>query len=120
MYGELVADARRSRRLTQLQLAELSGIEQANISAIERGHRMPSAATLHRLLDACGYALAATAGTRVIRCRPPEDDPVLAQLLEGPSELDEPPVVTPATPMRERVRVLMSVLRAAEAQLRAR
>ena len=119
MYGALVADARRSRGLTQTQLAEISGVEQANISAIERGHRMPTAATLHRLLHACGYELTASAGERVLVCPPPDDDPLFTSLLAG-SDLDEPPTVTSATPMRDRVRVLTSVLEAAEAQLRGR
>ena len=119
MYGDLVARARRSRGLTQAELAEVAGIEQANISAIERGHRVPSTATLHRLLHACGYELAATAGDRVLACPPPDDDPIVAALLQ-PSELDEPPTITASTPMRRRVRALIAALEAAEAQVRAR
>jgi len=72
VYGSFVRTVRESRRLTQGQLAEISGIRQANISAIENGRRTPSADTLNRLLVACGYELAAVAGSRVIGCPLPK------------------------------------------------
>ena len=43
---------RRERNLTQKQLAELSGIDQAEISRIERGQANPTAATLSALTRA--------------------------------------------------------------------
>lgn len=118
MYGDVVAAARHSRGLTQTQLAAASGIEQANISAIERGHRLPSAATFHRLLHACGYELTASAGTRTIACPPPADDSIFDDLLRRGS--DEPATVTSDMPIATRVRVLTAVLDAAEAVTRSR
>ncbi len=119
VYGTLVADARRARGLTQTELAELSGIEQANISAIERGHRIPGAATLHRLLHACGFELTASAGDRQLACPPPGADPFFESLLVRP-EWDEPPTVGSGTPMSVRVQTLTAVLELAEAIVRSR
>ena len=119
MYGTLVADARRQRGLSQTELADISGIEQANISAIERGRRMPSAATLHRLLHACGFELTARAGQRILACPPPPGDALLDSLLAA-NERDEAPLVTRHTPMSERVEVLTAVLGLAEAVVRSR
>jgi DNA-binding XRE family transcriptional regulator len=48
------ATLRRERHLTQKQLAELSGIDQAEISRIERGQANPTAATLGALTSALG------------------------------------------------------------------
>ncbi len=45
-------DARVGRGLTQRQLAELSGVPQADISRIERGGGNPTKATLQRLAGA--------------------------------------------------------------------
>lgn len=119
MYGTLLAAARRAHGLSQTELASVSGIEQSNISAIEHGHRIPSAATLHRLLHSCGFELTATAGTRTLACPPPPGDEVVDALLVR-SPLEEPPIVTWSTPMAKRVEVLTAVLAAAEAVVRSR
>lgn len=119
MYGSFVTSARRARGLTQVQLAEISGVEQSNISAIENDRRVPSALTLHRLLHACGFELTASAGERVIGCPPPIGDALFEELVSG-SPLDEPPTVTRDTPMATRVRVLTAVLDATEAVVRSR
>lgn len=119
MYGSFLSSVRRARGLTQVQLAEIAGIEQANISAIERDRRQPSAATMHRLLHTCGFELTASAGGRAITCRPPDVDHIVDQLLlEG--RPTEPAIVTRDTPMETRVRVINAVLDASEAVLRAR
>lgn len=47
-----VAGLRRAAGLTQRELAELSGVAQANISAFERGSRNPSARMIARLQEA--------------------------------------------------------------------
>jgi XRE family transcriptional regulator, regulator of sulfur utilization len=47
-----LAELRRERHLTQKQLAELSGIDQAEISRIERGQANPTTATLGALTRA--------------------------------------------------------------------
>jgi XRE family transcriptional regulator, regulator of sulfur utilization len=50
-------DARVGQSLTQRQLAELSGIPQADISRIERGAGNPTEATLERIAAALGRRL---------------------------------------------------------------
>jgi DNA-binding XRE family transcriptional regulator len=49
--GQLLA-LRHRRGLTQRQMSKLSGIQQADISRIERGETQPTAITLKRLADA--------------------------------------------------------------------
>ena len=49
-----LAAQRRAQRLTQKQLAERSGIDQAEISRIERGQANPTTATLGALTGALG------------------------------------------------------------------
>lgn len=51
--GQLLA-LRRRRGLTQRRLSELSGIQQADISRIERGETQPTTVTARRLADALG------------------------------------------------------------------
>ncbi len=48
---QAVIDARKSQNITQKQLAECTGIHQADISRIERGIANPSLNTLRRLAD---------------------------------------------------------------------
>ena len=49
-----LAAQRRAQHLTQTQLAERSGIDQAEISRIERGQANPTTATLGALTGALG------------------------------------------------------------------
>jgi transcriptional regulator with XRE-family HTH domain len=87
--GSLIREARRAAGLTQTELAERSGTSQATLSAYERDRKVPSAATLVRVLAAAGRRLA----TR-------------------PSSL---PVVTPtAAQLEQRGRILAEVLDLAE------
>lgn len=51
--GSVIA-ARKARKLTQAQLSELSGVQQADISRIENGNLLPTTATLSKLLLALG------------------------------------------------------------------
>lgn len=55
--GAAIAAARKARSLTQPALAELTGIQQAEISRIERGVGNPTTATLQRLVQALGQRL---------------------------------------------------------------
>lgn len=55
--GAVLATARKARSLTQPALSALTGIQQAEISRIERGAGNPTAATLLRLADALGQKL---------------------------------------------------------------
>ena len=50
-------DARTSRNLTQKELAELTGIHQADISKLENGTRNPTIKLLKRLADGMGMSL---------------------------------------------------------------
>ncbi len=52
-----VVEARTSQNLTQKELAERSGINQADISKIENGTRNPSLNLLKRLADGMGMVL---------------------------------------------------------------
>lgn len=110
MYGDVVRKARELRSLTQTQLAEISGIEQSNISAIENGRRQPSAATLHQLLLACGFEVLAAAGELVVPFPASEDD--------APGDAPADPPVPRSS--RERNRMMMAALQAAEATVRSR
>ena len=52
-----VVDARTSQNMTQKELAERTGINQADISKLENGTRNPSVNLLKRLADGMGMAL---------------------------------------------------------------
>ena len=52
-----IVDARTSQNLTQKQLAERTGINQADISKLENGTRNPTINLLKRLADGMGMAL---------------------------------------------------------------
>ncbi len=113
MFGAMVKQVRESRGMSQAQLAQVVGVDQPNISAIENDRRSPSAETLNRLLVACGYELAAVAGDRrvyaplpAIGWFPDEDLPPV--LPDDPA--DEPPVVGPRTTVAERARIVTAVL----------
>ncbi|WP_083985379.1 helix-turn-helix domain-containing protein [Corynebacterium testudinoris] len=55
--GRRLAAARQERRLSQKQLSEISGIQQAEISRIERGRANPTLATLERFTGPLGVRL---------------------------------------------------------------
>lgn len=52
-----IVDARASQNLTQKELAERTGINQADISKLENGTRNPSVNLLKRLADGMGMTL---------------------------------------------------------------
>lgn len=113
MIGAFIRDVRESRGLSQVQLADIAGVSQPNLSAYENGHRVPTADTLNRIVVVCGYLLSATAGHRRVTCAvpriswfPDDDDP--PTLPDDP--IDEPPTVTADTPLDERVRVITALL----------
>lgn len=55
--GKAVSQARKARSLTQAKLSEKSGIDQSDISKIERGLTNLSIDTLERLASAMGCEL---------------------------------------------------------------
>ena len=52
-----IVEARTSQNITQKELAERTGINQADISKLENGTRNPSVNLLKRLADVMGMAL---------------------------------------------------------------
>ena len=54
---QAMIDARKSRGMTQKQLADATGINQADISKLERGNANPSLHTLQRLATGMGMRL---------------------------------------------------------------
>ena len=121
MYGSFVRSLRVRCGLSQRELAAVAGISQPNLSAIERDRRLPSVATLHRLVAACGFELAAVGSETIALPWPrvgwfPDDD--LPPAVDGDPQ-DEPPVLGAATPIDERIAVLHEVLAAASAAVAA-
>lgn len=51
-FGENVRLARKAAEMSQVKLAEATGIKREYVSAIEGGHRNPSIALLGRIADA--------------------------------------------------------------------
>lgn len=112
MYGTFLRAVREAGGLTQHELAQVSGIAQANISAIENGRRTPSADTLNRLVVACGFELAATAGGRTVYCDMPSDL-WSRRLPDDPP--DERPSIAPDASAEDRADVVTAVLDAVDA-----
>lgn len=54
---QAMIDARKSKGMTQKQLADATGINQADISRLERGNANPSLRTLQRLAAGMGMRL---------------------------------------------------------------
>ena len=63
--GRALRTSRTASGLTQGELAALAGTSQATLSAYERGTKVPSAATLDRLLAATGARLTSVPGRRL-------------------------------------------------------
>jgi transcriptional regulator with XRE-family HTH domain len=63
----LIAGARSRAGLTQRELAGRSGTSQPALSAYESGAKVPSAATLARILAACGERLTTVPSSRPVR-----------------------------------------------------
>lgn len=53
-FGIALRDARKKRKLSQLEIASTSGIDRAYVSELERGLGNPSVETMFRLADAIG------------------------------------------------------------------
>jgi transcriptional regulator with XRE-family HTH domain len=65
--SRLVREARRDAGITQAELAHRAGTAQSAVAAYETGARMPSLATLQRLVDACECDLQLSVRPRVRR-----------------------------------------------------
>lgn len=117
MYGAFICEVRRSRGISQKQLAATAGISQPNLSAYEHDRRIPTVETLNKILVACGYQLAAAGGTRVVYCPLPAagwfpDEDLPAAVPGDPG--DEPPTINSRTPMRIRLHAINAVLELAD------
>jgi len=94
IVGRHVRQLRLARKLTQMDLAELSGITQSTLSEIERGTRQGGGLTLRaarRLAFALGVSLDALAGT------PADDEDEEHTKPTGERPRPEPAMKAPAT-----------------------
>ncbi len=66
-FGSMIRGARLEAGLTQSELAARSATSQATLSAYEHGRKVPSAATLQRILAASGHTLVVENGRRPVR-----------------------------------------------------
>ncbi len=119
MYGAFLRQVRESRGLSQTQLAEVSGVNQPNLSAYENDHRTPSLDTFNRILVSCGYELAADGGSTVLHAPFPIGaggypfDDLPPRLPDDPLDISLP--VRRYLSSDQRARILTSVLESAEA-----
>lgn len=58
-FGQVVREARKERKLSQEQLAELSGMHVNHISFIERAKTSPSLQAMQQISEALGIKLSA-------------------------------------------------------------
>lgn len=61
--GQQIKERRKSLKVTQRQLAELSGVGINTLTKIERGEANPSLRILERILDTLGLELSSTIKT---------------------------------------------------------
>lgn len=123
--GEFLRAVRRSRRLSQEQVASLAGTSQPTLSAYEHDRRTPTADTLNRILAACGYELVATDGRHTIAGPPPPEAPGvpatgLGEDARALEEAERRGRLRADAPVEERVAVIDAVLSLGEAALAAR
>lgn len=84
-------ECRQRAGLSQQSLADAAGTSQPTVAAYEAGRVTPNVDTLTRLLDACGYSLAATTSTGTTRWTRVEEKSlaihrlIAARLLEDPA-----------------------------------
>jgi transcriptional regulator with XRE-family HTH domain len=57
--GQVIQAARRASGLSQRELSSISGVAQSTVSEVESGRRVPSVATVERLLRSAGHQLVA-------------------------------------------------------------
>ncbi len=118
-YGRFLRDVRQSRRLTQAQLAETTGIDQPNLSAYENDRRTPTIDALNRILVACGYQLVAESGDQRVRCPLPiagwfADDDLPPALPGDPADNESRD--RQSTSPEDRGRMIYELLQLADAQ----
>jgi DNA-binding XRE family transcriptional regulator len=55
--SQILLDARKNARLTQIELAGRIGVDKSYISRIEKGSTVPSVATFYRIVNALGLSV---------------------------------------------------------------
>lgn len=76
MLGNTIADMRLSRGITQMQLAEMTGISRVYIGYIEQGRRCGTILTYLDIVTALGYTL----NDLVRGCAPNADSALIAEI----------------------------------------
>jgi transcriptional regulator with XRE-family HTH domain len=86
--GQIVRSMRKSRRLTQTELADMLGWDQVRISNIERGEgtRGPTFDVLQKIADVCAYAIVFESTVQIPEFVAPEK-------IEQPQEIEEAQLV---------------------------
>jgi|GEM_PF-1075610 len=64
-----VLEIRQMKSMSQIKLAQLSGVQQGDISRIENGSQAPSMPTFFKLMDAMGVTVKLEVGEKRIRAR---------------------------------------------------
>ncbi len=118
MYGQFIQRIRRSRGISQDQLAQTTGIGQPNLSAYELDRRVPTAKTLNVIVVGCGYQLCATNGREVIYCPLPAvgwfpDEGLPERVPDDPPD-ERSTLVMDATPV-QRGEALVAAIELAQA-----
>jgi transcriptional regulator with XRE-family HTH domain len=58
MVGKIIKYMRKSNRLTQYQLSQITGIAQSTISGYETSFSMPNYREMEKIVDACNFEIA--------------------------------------------------------------
>ena len=91
--GQRIADFRRSKGISQLQLAERADISKEHLSNLERGNKLPSAKTLAQISNALEVSLDTLVGVDNAQAHI-EIDAQLQSLLSGYSIAEKDALLT--------------------------
>lgn len=83
LLGRLIKDARKKKKITQLELANALGISESYIKDLERGRSTPSLATLFELIKFLNFSV------EPFFYSTPEDDTSHLELVRLLSQCDE-------------------------------
>lgn len=87
--GSKIRSARKKKKLTQEQAAELAGINPKYLGEIERGLKNPTFGIVHKLADVLDARLCEIAGTKMCPKVAGDIHMKLSALLEGRKEHDK-------------------------------
>jgi len=77
--GAIIKIIRKKQSMTQLQLAEISGVTRNYIALLERGNRKPSYDCLEKIAQAVGIPLGDIV-LLTIQCEPADDEITVSQM----------------------------------------